>query len=432
MRETRLTVSEKENQMSLTNAAILELHQLQTEADQILSSSTVTRADQKRADLIISKMSSIRSTGVSGDELRRTLATEMGNKLGLPTPRYRTDAGRTSEMRAYAKWLHGASEESITRELRASTFVTGASAIGYSIGDNLGFVVPMQYNRSIVEGMKLYDPLFDEEIVTVVQEDNFSLRPLQIPGWDLSSVAAVKIGETEQESAGTIPTLNQPLLNKFTYRTAFDMSREFEEDAVTGYGADPIAALSRAQGIAIARGVGADLVNGDGTTGPQGIVTGSVDSNYVTAATGSLTHDDFSAVFFSVNKVHRDSPKAAWLVSDAVLKQIVNSKDGNQRPLFHTAGDVITILGKPVHVCPSLPNYNASLGTQAPGSFCVFGNLEHYVVHASAVLQRRFTQSPGLIEYGKVRFHSLVMVDAVVNNPETSGVGPIVSARLKA
>ena len=84
-----------------------------------------------------------------------------------------------------------------------------------------------------------------------------------------------------------------------------------------------------------------------------------------------------------------------------------------------------------MYVCPSLPDYNSSLGTQAPGTFCVFGALDYFYVHASAVLQRRFTQSPGLIEYGKVRFHSLILVDAVVNDPTDGASAPIVSARLK-
>src|SRR6202035_3163781 len=112
------------------------------------------------------------------------------------------------------------------------------------------------------EGMALADPLLDASIVTLVQEKTYSLRPLILPGWDLSEAAAVQVGEITQENASNIPTLSQHLQNKFGYRVAFDMSTEFEEDASTSYG-DPVAALMRANGIAIARGVGADLVNGD-------------------------------------------------------------------------------------------------------------------------------------------------------------------------
>jgi HK97 family phage major capsid protein len=418
--------------MAFSNAAIAELHSLQVEADGILNGNP-TRADQKRADVIIGKMASIRSTGFSSDELYQTVAREQARSMGVKTPTFR--AAKSAEARAYTRWLHGASQESVAKELRASTFVTSAEStptLGYSAGDNIGFVVPMSYHSDIVEGMTLADPLLDADIVTVVQETDYSLRPLQIPGWDLSTVKATKVGENLQESAATIPTLNQPLLNKFGYRTAFDMSIEFEEDAVTAYGVDTVSALSRAQGIAIARGVGADLVNGDGSTAPQGIVTGATDSGVTTASTGSIVHDDLSNVFYSVNRIYRNSQKCAWLVSDAVEKKIRNAKDTSNRPLFPTSDGVLQVFGKPVYVCPSLPNYNASLGTQAAGSFCVFGDLSHYIVHASAVLQRRFTQSPGLVEFGKVRFHSLILVDAVLNDPTSGASAPIVSARLKA
>jgi len=414
---------------TLTNAAVREIFSLQTEAENLLRASNVSRAEQKRADVIISRIASIRATGRSSDELNQTLASEMAKELGVSTPQFR--AAQTAETRLYKRWLAGKATDA---ELRATTLVTSAEntpGITYSVGDNLGFLVPMQYHSDIAEGMKLTDPLLDADIVTLVQEPDYSLRPLQIPGWDLSTVKATKVGEVSQESAATIPTLNQPLLNKFGYRTAFDMSIEFEEDAVTSYGVDTISALSRAQGIAIARGVGADLVNGDGSTAPQGVVSGATDSGVTTANTSSIVHDDLSNVFYSVNRVYRNSPKCGWLVSDAVEKLIRNAKDSNNRPLFPTSDGVLQVFGKPVYVCPSLPLYNPSLGTQAPGSFCVFGDLSHYVVHASAVLQRRFTQSPGLIEFGKVRFHSLILVDAVLNDPTSGASAPIVSARLK-
>ena len=348
---------------------------------------------------------------------------------GFTAPEFR--AAQDAETRTYKRWLTGKASDA---ELRATTLVTKAEntpGITFSNGDNLRFVVPMQYHKDISEGLKLANPLFDADVVTLIQEPNYSLRPLQLPGWDLSTVKAVKVGEVTQESAGTIPTLNQPLLNKFGYRTAFDISQEFEEDGVTGYG-DAIAALSRAQGIAIARGVGEDLVLGDGDTAPQGILTGSADSGVTTANAGTVVHDDLSNVFYSVNRIYRNSPKCAWLVSDQVEKLIRNAKDSQNRPLFPTSDGVLQVFGKPVHVCPSLPLYNPSLGEQALGSFCVFGDLSHFYVHASAVLPVRFTQSLGLIEYGKVRFHSLILVDAVVNDPTDGASAPIVSARLKA
>jgi len=416
---------------TLTSGAIREIHSLQLEADNILRSSP-TRADQKRCDLIISRISAIRATGKSSDEMNQTLATELAHELGVAAPSFRK--ARNAEQRLYSRWLRGASEEEMASELRATSFVTNAEntpVIGYSVGDNLGFVVPMQYLKSVVEGEKLYSPLLNPDVVTVVQEQTYSHKPLQIPSWDLSGVAAVKLGETQGQTPNAIPSLQQPLLNTFRYNVSFNMSTEFEEDAVTGYGADPIDALSRANGVALARGINVDLISGDGVTGPQGIVHAS-DSAVTTAASNQVAYDDLNNVFYSIDHVYRNSPKCAWLVTDAIEKQLRGLKDDSHRPLFPIENGLLSVFGKPVYVAPDLPAYNASLGTQAAGSFCVFGDLSKYVVHASAVLQRRFTQTPGLVEAGLVRLHSQQMIDAVVVNPSPSASPAIVTARLKS
>jgi HK97 family phage major capsid protein len=413
--------------MSLTNAAIAELHQLQTECEGILKLSTIGRSEQKRADLLLSRMSSIRSTGVSSDELIRTVATAQARSLGVSAPTFST---RTPEARLYQRWLTGKTTDA---ELRATTLVTKAEntpTLGYTQGQLGGFTVPMEYHRQIVEGQKLVSPLLNPDVVTVVQEDSYTLRPLQIPEFDLSQVVAVKIGEINQESPASVPTIAQPLLNKFAYRSAFDYSREFDEDA-EGYTDGAFDILSRANGIALARGINADLIYGDGSTGPQGIVVGSSDSGVVTAASNTVGYNDLVDLFYSIDPIYRESEKAAFLVSDAVHKQIRKLKDGNQRPLFKTSDGILNIFGKPCYIAPDLPLYNPSLGTQAAGSFAVFGDLSKYVVHCSAVLQRKLMELPGLIEFGKIRLHSLQMVDAVVCNPSPS-LPAIVSARLKA
>ena len=280
--------------------------------------------------------------------------------------------------------------------------------------------------------MAAINPLLDPSIVTVIQEPDFQLRPLSVPGFDLSGVAAVKVGETSTYTSSTVPNLNTELMNKWTYRLAFDASIEWDEDA-KAYG-DPYAALGRACGIGMARGIGLDLVEGNGSTAPAGILAGATDSGVMTASDTALTVDDFANVFFSVNKAYRESPKAAFLVNDAVMKLIRNAKDGSQRPLFPVENDIVKIFGKPVYVCPDLPILNPSVGPGPgdlyAGSFCVFGDLSHYYVHASSIMFRRQLQVPGLIEYGKCRYLALMMVDAVVNDPTDGALPPIVSAKL--
>ena len=218
------------------------------------------------------------------------------------------------------------------------------------------------------------------------------------------------------------------MLNRYTYRVSLAASIEFEDDS-KAYGSAENA-MGRAFGIAFARGIGVDLVNGDGATAPQGVVTGAADSGVTTANAGKVVLGDFVNVFYSVNKAYRESPKTAWLVNDAVAKMISNCVDDNHRPLFPVVDGVTQILGKPVYVTPSLPAYNASLGTQAAGSFCVFGDLSHYVVHASTMYMRRRINTPGYIEYGKALYTGLMMADAIVHDPTDGALPPIVTARL--
>jgi HK97 family phage major capsid protein len=108
---------------------------------------------------------------------------------------------------------------------------------------------------------------------------------------------------------------------------------------------------------------------------------------------------------------------------------IANTVDDQHRPLFPIEDGVRTILGRPVYACPSLPLYNASLGQQAAGSFCLFGDLSTFHVHRSTMLLRRLTQVPGLIDDGKCRYQSLLRVDSRLHD---SSAGAVVSARLHA
>jgi HK97 family phage major capsid protein len=406
----------------LTPAAIREIYKLQHEADSILNQRTVTRADGKRVDGLLAKIASIRASGMSGTEVRQHLANELGREMGRAPVEFDS---LTPEQRAHQSifrgFLTGKGDPELGEELRATSFAAGSQSLIFSAGSAGGVLVPQQFAAQVAEAQAAVDPLLDEEIVTVIKEENFGLKPLQIPGWDLSSIAAQKISETNQQNPQVIPSLNAPLLNHFTYRVTLAGSFEFENDSRAYDTAEK--ALARAIGVAIARGAGADLVNGDGSTGPQGILTGAVDSGVTTAAAGLLSLDDFVNIFFSVNKVYREAPKAAWLVADATLKKIRNAKDSSNRPLIDLDEDNPKICGKPVYVCPSLPSAAGSKGI-------IFGDLSFYYVHASAPYIKRRIQYPGLVEFGKVAWTGLQQIDAVVDDPSGGANSPIKYATL--
>jgi len=140
--------------------------------------------------------------------------------------------------------------------------------------------------------------------------------------------------------------------------------------------------------------------------------------------------NDFENVYFGLNRWHRAAPKCAWLLNDTVYQMARKATDSVGNPLLKLERDEETIMGKPVYVCPSLPEYNASLAEQAAGSFCVFGDLAHYVVRVSQLSIRRNWQLPGFVENGLALHTGLLRCDAKLIDPSAGAVPPIVSARL--
>jgi HK97 family phage major capsid protein len=397
--------------------AMLEAYRFQQEATRIASQSVVTRSDAKKIDTLLARIANLKQIGFSTDEMRRALGDEIGKEIGVD---------QKAHEKFFRDFLKGHPDSEL--EQRATVFVSGQNTPIFSAGPQGGVLVPVRFQQAVNEGLAATDPLLDESIVGLVREDGFKLPPMTVPGFDLSTIEAVNVAETIQQNAQTIPVIDSKMLNRYTYRVSLAASIEFEDDA-RAYGSAE-SAMGRAFGIAFARGIGRDLVNGDGATAPQGIVTGAADSGIVTANLGKVVLGDFTNVFYSVNKAYRESSKAAWLVNDAVAKMISNCVDDQHRPLFPVIDGVARILGKPVYVCPSLPAYNSSLGTQAAGSFCVFGDLSYFVVHASSTYMRRRINTPGYIEYGKALYTGLQMVDAIVHDPTDGGLPPIVTARL--
>jgi HK97 family phage major capsid protein len=117
-------------------------------------------------------------------------------------------------------------------------------------------------------------------------------------------------------------------------------------------------------------------------------------------------------------------------MNDAAYQMARKSVDASGNPLLKLIKDKETIMGKPVLVSPSLPQYNASLGTQAAGSFCVFGDLSHMYVRVSKTVVTRQWQLPGYVENGMALYTGIMRADAKVFDPTSGNSVPLVSASL--
>jgi len=297
--------------------------------------------------------------------------------------------------------------------------------LGYVTGNEGGYLVPQEFNDDVIHGMAQFDPLLDKDVVTLIESKDFSLKPFVIPGWDLSTFAATKVSETSGPTASTPPLVAGTLLNSYKYAAALPVSIELEEDAF----APMMKIMNDAYVIAFARGIGVDLAIGNGTTAPQGVLTGAGASVYTTASSTALVLNDFESVYFQVNRIHRNAPKCAWLMNDAAYQLARKAVDTVGNPLLKLHKDKEMIMGKPVLVSPSLPAYNASIGAQA-GTFCVFGDLSHMFVRVSKMILHRSWQAQGYVEKGQALYSGYMRADAKVFDPTAGGTPPIVCASL--
>lgn len=116
-------------------------------------------------------------------------------------------------------------------------------------------------------------------------------------------------------------------------------------------------------------------------------------------------------------------------MNDATYQLARQAVDFDGRPLIDLDSGKDKILGKPVLISPSMPS---GAGQKA----ILFGDFSHYAIHASRPFIRRRINTPGMVEYGKVLFTGLLMVDAVVNDPtdgaNSGAYSPIKYATLRA
>ena len=411
---------------TLSPSAALEVKKLLDEAEALLKKGerqgSLTRDERKQVDVKLARISAIKASGISDDDYQRHRADVLGHQIDADGSR-----AASAHEKVFRRFMSKASDDEIAAELRGSDFLAGTQAISYTEGPEGGFLVPASFSKNVATGLALVDPLLSPDVCSVITEPDFRLPPLQLPGWDLSTIAAVQVDENVINPTSSAPGLTQKMLNRFTYRLNLGASFEWEDDQRTFESAMQTMAL--AYGIGFARGIGSDLVNGNGITAPTGILNGL--SATVTAANnGKLVLDDFTNVFFSVNAIYRAAPKCAWLMNDAAYKLARNAVDNSGRPLMDLQTGVPIILGKRVYVTPSLPNYNASLGQQNPGSFCVFGDLSHFYVHNTTLFLRRRLQAFGYVEYGKALYTGLMGADAILHDPTNGALPPIVAAAL--
>jgi HK97 family phage major capsid protein len=146
--------------------------------------------------------------------------------------------------------------------------------------------------------------------------------------------------------------------------------------------------LARQAGRAVGNDFGTDIVVGDGSSKPTGIMTSTtLGVTGAAAAAGVFTADNLIDLYYSVISPYRNSQSAAWLMRDATLATVRKLKglDNNYLWVPGLAGAPDTILGKPVATDPNVAAVAADAKSVA------FGDMSAYYIRLAGGI--RFERS---------------------------------------
>lgn len=275
-----------------------------------------------------------------------------------------------------------------------------------------GYTVPTDLARVIDKTLKMWGPMYDEAICTVL--NTASGNPIDFPTVDDTAVAVAKHTEATAmtDDGGVDATFGKMTLNAFAYDTEWvQISMELLQDSAVNIETF----IGELLGERLARRVNTELTTGDGNGDPNGIVVAST-LGATAAAQAAITADELIDLFHSVDPAYRVSPKARFMFNDSTLKAIRKLKMGTGEYLWQpsmTASEPGTLLGKPYSINQAMANIG-----QAAKSI-VFGDFGKYYVRkvgAPVVGARREYYWPNIGLAGIVRLDGDLIATGAVKH----------------
>jgi len=252
------------------------------------------------------------------------------------------------------------------KEMRAQT--AGTTTAG-------GYTVPTDLAREIDKTLKMWGPMYDEAICTVLSTS--SGNPIDFPTTDDTAIAVAQHTEAAAmtDDGGVDAVFGKMTLNAYAYDTEWvQISMELLQDSAVDI--EPF--IGGLLGERLARRVNVELTTGDGTGDPNGIVTAST-AGKTAALTTAFTSDEVIDLFHSVDPAYRSSPKARFMFNDLVLAAIRKLKDGDGTYIWQMGdirvGSPGSLLGQPYSV-----NQAMSSTFTTGQKLILFGDFSKYYV----------------------------------------------------
>lgn len=264
-----------------------------------------------------------------------------------------------------------------------------------------GYTVPVELANVIIETMKAWGPMYDDDICTVMT--TASGNQINLPTVDDTAVPAVKHteGTALTDDGGSDAVFGQKRLDAYMYDTEFvKFSYELAQDSI--FNMENL--LGGLLGKRLGRIANNELTVGDGAGDPNGIVTAS-SLGKTAAAVAAVTYDEIIDLVHSVDPAYRQSPKVRFMFNDLTLGALRKLKDGEGRYIW-TMGDVTN--GVPGNILGYRYSINQAMANLATGNkTLIFGDFGAYFVRkvgspVIGVLRERFWPDLGIA--GLIRF----------------------------
>ena len=196
---------------------------------------------------------------------------------------------------------------------------------------------------------------------------------LQIPRTTSHSTAALTAQASSLPTSD--PVIAMATLSAYKYGILLQVARELVDDT----GVDLIGYLAMQAGRAVGNAFGVDLVLGNASSKPSGLIYATSASPGVTQVTtgqaGIPTYANLVDLEYSVIAPYRQSRSCYWIARDASIGALRKIVDGQSRPIWEPSavlGSPDLLLGKPLVADPNMPAAATSAFTMGFGDFAQF------------------------------------------------------------
>jgi len=305
--------------------------------------------------------SDIVALGREIDILERQAQMELELNKPLNTPIKNAPKGGADSKTGRAGENYKTSYWKYMRNKNATTEVLNALQIGGDDGSEGGYLVPDEYEKTLIDG------LTEENIIRQVANvisTSFGERKIPVvAGHGSAAWTDEEAALTESDDSFGMVTLGAHKL-----ATIIKVSEELINDSV--FSIENYLAREFARRMASAEEEA--FITGNGTGKPTGILI-NAEVGVTSAAADTMKSDELIDLYHSLKTPYRK--KAVFITNDATVKAIRKFKDANNNYLWQpslTAGTPDTILGRPVKTSGFMPVIAA--GAKA----VMFGDFSYY------------------------------------------------------